>query len=139
MPDIKFDTGVVTYSLNGAYEVSFNPTDSIFIEKIYAAIDGLDAKQDEYHKMVDSKEDARELFAALRSIDTEMRGILDDLLGDGASEAVFGDMNVYAFASGFPVWLNLLVSILENCTSAMNAETRKGNARIEKYTSKYHK
>ena len=33
MPELKFENGLVTYNLNGACEVSFNPTDSAFVER----------------------------------------------------------------------------------------------------------
>ena len=46
MKDLNFDSGVVTYSLNGKCEVSFNPTDSNFVERIYTAFNDLDKKQD---------------------------------------------------------------------------------------------
>ena len=32
MKELNFDSGLVTYSLNGKCEVSFNPTDSNFVE-----------------------------------------------------------------------------------------------------------
>lgn len=28
MPEIKFDTGIVTYTLNESCQIAFNPTDS---------------------------------------------------------------------------------------------------------------
>lgn len=35
MKELNFESGLVTYSLNGKCEVSFNPTDSNFIERLY--------------------------------------------------------------------------------------------------------
>ena len=34
MKELNFESGLVTYSLNGQCEVSFNPTDSNFVERI---------------------------------------------------------------------------------------------------------
>mgnify|MGYP000858518948 CR=1 FL=1 len=48
MKDLIFDTGLVTYNINGKCEFSFNPTDSAFVEKLFNAFDILDKKQDAY-------------------------------------------------------------------------------------------
>ena len=39
-------TGLQTYRLNDACEVSFNPTDSGFVKRLYTAFDELKAKYD---------------------------------------------------------------------------------------------
>ena len=57
MKDLNFDSGVVTYSLNGKCEVSFNPTDSNFVERIYTAFNDLDKKQDEYKSRIEKMAD----------------------------------------------------------------------------------
>ena len=49
MKELNFDSGLVTYSLNGKCEVSFNPTDSNFVERLYSAFEELD-KKDIRHK-----------------------------------------------------------------------------------------
>ena len=51
MPEVRekvlqFDTGLVTYHLNEQCDVVFNPTDSVFVEKLYAAFNDLDRKQE---------------------------------------------------------------------------------------------
>lgn len=38
MKDLIFDTGLVTYNINGKCEFSFNPTDSAFVEKLFNAL-----------------------------------------------------------------------------------------------------
>ena len=48
MKELNFDSGLTTYSLNGKCEVSFNPTDSNFVEKLYSAFEELDKKQEGY-------------------------------------------------------------------------------------------
>lgn len=37
MQNIKLDTGLQTYRINDACEVSFNPTDSGFVKRLYTA------------------------------------------------------------------------------------------------------
>ena len=34
MKELNFDTGLVTYDLNGKVEVTFNPSDSNFVERL---------------------------------------------------------------------------------------------------------
>ena len=48
MADIRFDTGVVAFNLNDKIEVSFNPTDSAVVEKIYSTFEELDRTQEAY-------------------------------------------------------------------------------------------
>jgi hypothetical protein len=66
-----------------------------------------------------------------------MRGIIDDLLGDGVSDALFGDMNVYALADGLPVWMNLLFAIAEEVERAYTSEQKKSDPRMRAYNDKY--
>ena len=53
MKELSFDSGLVTYSLNGKCEVSFNPTDSNFVEKLYSAFEELDKKQEGYKAQIE--------------------------------------------------------------------------------------
>ena len=48
MAEIRFETGLVSYHLNDACEVSFNPTDSAFVERLFHTFDTLDRKQEAY-------------------------------------------------------------------------------------------
>ena len=52
MQELKISTGLVTYRLNDASEITINPTDSLFIEKLYTVFDDLDAKQDNYRVQI---------------------------------------------------------------------------------------
>ena len=42
MAEIQFETGVVSYSLNGKVDVRFNPMDSGFLERLFSTFDALD-------------------------------------------------------------------------------------------------
>lgn len=44
MKELSFETGLVTYDLNGLVQVTFNPTDSAFVERLFNAFDALDKK-----------------------------------------------------------------------------------------------
>lgn len=139
MPELKFDTGLVTYNLNGACEVSFNPTDSAFVERLFNTFDSLDKKQEAHKAEIEKVADKREIFDIARKHDAEMRAMIDETLGTPVCDALFGGMNVYALADGLPVWANLMLAIMDEIDTSFAREQKKTNPRIAKYTAKYHK
>lgn len=139
MKELNFDTGLVTYDLNGKVEVTFNPSDSNFVERLYSAFEDLDKKQDGYRSSIEKMADKKEIFEFARERDTEMREIIDGLFGVPVSEALFGGMNVYALANGLPVWCNLMLAVMDEVDSTYAREQKATNPRIAKYTAKYQK
>ncbi len=139
MKDLNFDSGVVTYSLNGKCEVSFNPTDSNFVERIYTAFNDLDKKQDEYKSRIEKMADKNEIFEFARERDAEMRTIIDGVFDTPVCDAVFGGMNIYAMASGLPAWVNLMLAVMDECDTTFAREQKATNPRIAKYTAKWSK
>lgn len=139
MKELNFDSGLVTYSLNGKCEVSFNPTDSNFVERLYSAFEELDKKQEGYKAQVEKMANKREIFDFARERDTEMRGIIDGVFEASVSEAVFGGMNVYAVANGLPVWCNLMLAVMDEIDTTFAREQKATNPRLQKYLAKYQK
>ena len=139
MKDLNFDTGVVTYNLNGMASLTFNPTDAAFIEKLYHAFEVLDKKQESYQAMVKKTQNSREIFDAARKMDEEMREIINETFGFDLCAALFGDMNVYAMADGLPVWANLMLAVMDEADTTFAREQKLSNPRISKYTKKYHR
>lgn len=139
MKELNFESGLVTYSLNGKCEVSFNPTDSNFVERLYAAFEELDKKQEWYKAQIEKMANKREIFDFARERDTEMRGIIDGVFDAPVSDAVFGGMNVYAVAGGLPVWCNLMLAVMDEIDTTFSREQKLTNPRIAKYTAKYRK
>jgi hypothetical protein len=139
MKELNFESGLVTYSLNGKCEVSFNPTDSNFIERLYATFEELDRKQEQYKSDIEKMADKRKIFDYAKERDAEMRGMLDEVFGVPVSDALFGEMNVYALAGGVPVWCNLMLAIMDEIDTTFAREQKATNPRIAKYTAKYKK
>lgn len=135
---ISFDTGLKTFDINGKCEVVFNPTDPAFVERIYNTFDALDKKQEAYKSEIEKAEE-RETFGIAQKRDKEMREMIDSAFGAPVCEAVFGSTNVYALADGLPVWVNLILAIMEKTGTSFAAEKSRTNPRLEKYTRKYHK
>ena len=126
---LSFDTGVVEYDINGAVKARFNPTDESFAAKVEKSFDALEGLQDRLEGT-----DGLEGFAEL---DAEMRATIDGLLGDGVSDALFHDMNCYAIADGLPVWMNLMLALMDEITEAYEREFGKTDARVKSHGEKY--
>lgn len=139
MKELNFDTGLVTYSINGKCELSFNPTDSTFVEKLFNSFDTLDKKQETYKAEVEKTANKREVFETARKMDEEMRDIINEVFGFDVCAPLFGEMNVYALADGLPVWSNLMLAIMDEVDTTFAREQKQTNSRISKYTKKYHR
>lgn len=138
MKTLNFDTGVVTYSLNDACEISINPTDGMLVSRLISLVDSLDEKRERYAAEME-KAEARDVYDISRKFDAEMRKEIDEALGAPVCNAVFGNMSILAMADGLPVFCNLIFAILDEVDAGWVRETQKTNSRIAKYTSKYHK
>lgn len=137
MADIQFATGLVTYDLNGQCEVSFNPTDSAFVERLFNTFDALDQKQEAYKAEIENIADKREIFQIARTRDAEMREMIDGVFGAPVCDILFGGMNVYAMADGLPVWCNLMLAVMDEINTSFAREQKLTNPRINKYSAKY--
>lgn len=133
---LSFATGLVTFDINGKTTVTFNPTDSAFVERLFNTFDELDKKQEAYKAEVE-KAQKREIFDIARKRDAEMREMIDNALDAPVCDAVFGGMNVYALADGLPVWANLLLAIMDEIDTSFARETKLTDSRIRKYSEKY--
>lgn len=134
---LQFETGLVTYSLNDNCEITINPTDPNFVEKLFNTFNELDKKQEAYETEVKGAAKG-EIFNIARHRDAEMRKIIDEVFEAPVCAATFGSMNVYAMADGLPVWANLIFAVMDEIDTTFAAEQKKTNPRIEKYTKKYH-
>lgn len=136
---LQFDTGLVTYHLNDRCDVTFNPTDSVFVERLYAAFNDLDKKQEAYQDQVSRMSDRAKIFDLMRERDKEMRQLIDGVFDAPVCAMLFGGMNVYAMASGLPVWANLMLTIMDEVDTAFSREQKATNPRVQKYLAKYKK
>jgi len=135
---LSFADGLVSYDLNGKFELTFNPMDSTFGERLFNTFCDLDKKQEEYKAEIE-KADKSAVFEIMRKLDAEMRDMIDSALGAPVCEAVFGSMNVYALADGLPVWANLLLAIMDEMDTSFAREKKQSDIRIRKYSEKYRR
>ncbi len=139
MKELSFDSGVVSYSLNGKCEVSFNPADHSFVERFYDTFDKLGDIQESYAKKADEMQDPKDAFGLAQQRDKEMQQALDGLFSMPVCDAVFEGMSLCAFANGFPVWLNLMLAILDEVEANIGEIQKQADPRVKKYTEKYKK
>lgn len=137
MEKLNLNSGVKEYMINEKCSIFFNPTDFSFLKALYNAFDDLDKKQEEHKAEMKGVTDVRQALQMASAKDTEMREIIDGVLGEGVCTALFGNMNVYALADGLPVWVNLMLAIIDEIDDCVKAEQKKTSPRVAKYTDKY--
>lgn len=134
---IKFDTGLKEFSLNEKTSVFFNPTDMVFVERVFSTVEKLGEIDDAYNAALDKVDDNAAVFDLARSHDDEIRQNINALFGKDICTPVFGEMSVSTIADGFPVWANLLFAIIDTLDDTFAEEKKKTNPRLAKYTAKY--
>lgn len=140
--ELNFALGVKEYivrGVNGEYTLRFNPTDAVFIERLYDAFVALDKKQDAYNEEIKRCGDKKEVFEIARRRNAEMREIIDGIFGEPICEAIFGNMSLYALADGLHVWTNFMFALMDEADSTYSREQKATNPRLKKYTEKYHR
>lgn len=138
MNTLNFSTGVKTFAVNdGAVEISYNPTDPIFVERVY---DVFLSTAEKYEAGKDQTfEDNKAFFEYARQRDREVHEGIDGLFGDGVSDGVFGGVSSYAMADGLPLWCNFLLAIIDTVPTELSAQIKASKPRVEKYLKKYHR
>ena len=139
MAELKFETGIVTFTVNGGYDISFNPADPVFAEKLFSTFEELDKRKDAYEAEAKKNANKKEIFELARKLDAEMRELIDGVFGEPVCNGIFGGMSTYAIADGLPVWANFMLAVVEQVDTTFAREQKATNPRISKYTAKYHK
>ena len=140
MRELNFNSGIESFSVNGVENaLRFNPTDIELLRKIYVSMKDLEAKQKERNSAQSDSDDIIDTLNKAKQLDTEMRGIIDGVFGDGLCNKIFGDVSLYASADGFPVWQNFILAVIDLFDEATKREAALSNEKIQKYVKKYHK
>ena len=130
--EIKVNTGLVDYDLGGKVTVSLNPTDVMFGDKLFDAIDELCNISDE-----PLPDDTKEMLTVLLDRDKRAREIIDNLFGKEVCRPLYDTISVFAIADGLPLWANLLIAILEQMQTGAEKRYAEVEKKIKKYTAKY--
>jgi len=136
MLNLCIDEGIQEINLNGKVSVWLNLSDLNFIERFFDAFEQMDKLNEKYRSELDIKGNG-ELFAIARQMDKDMKALIDRAFGSEISAPLFGDMNVYAIASGLPIWCNLMLAIIDEMNDNMTAQKKATNPKLQKYIEKY--
>ena len=138
MKELNITTGAQEYRLNDKCTVFFNPSDPAFADKLYTAFDALKKKQDVRDNNVE-KMSAREMFDWLKKLDTEMRETIDGVFDQPVCDPLFGNVSVYAIADGAPLWMNLMVAIMDEMDEGIKREKAFHSEKLPTDTKKYNR
>lgn len=137
MESLNFDLGLKTFSINGSFEIAFNPSDWNFVQKIADTFEALSERQEKIEAALKAVANMREFFATMCELDKEMRDFIDGIFNKPLCENVFGDVNLYSIAGGAPVWFNFLITLWDTCDDNLTKESKIKNPKIAKYLDKY--
>lgn len=139
MPNLSISTGVVDYTINDKVTLRLNPTDPAFVKRLYSRFTELETEDKAWRDKIRDEKDPVKLLEIYDEGDRMIRTALDDVLGDDVSDAVFGGVSALAMGDGFPVWMNLLLAIIDEMDAKIRAEQSTTNPRLDKYLKKYHR
>ena len=137
MVELNFGVCNKTYSVNGGAEISFNPSDINFANRVYDLLKKLEERQKEKPPA-----DIMDVFEAARIRDEQMRSDIDAVFGAGTSEKIFGSTNVFSPSGGIPLCMHFIMAVIDEIDAASEKETKFSpavEAYMKKYESKYGK
>ena len=132
MGALNFQTGKKTYTVNGGCEISFDPADIGFVNRLFSLFDKMEKQHGE------DPRNPEDVFAYAAKKDKEMRAEVDALFGEPVCDKIFGSTNVLSPSGGLPVVMNFLLALIDEVDAASEAET-KPSARVDAYIQKYEK
>lgn len=139
MPELKIESGIKEYDLNGKVTVLFNPTDTMFIERCFDTFSSLDDIQTSFQEKVTQATDNATLFTVAKEMDAEIRGKINALFGFDVCTPLLGDMSICALAGGLPIWANIMLAMIDEMDGSFANEKKQRNPRLDKYIKKYKK
>lgn len=140
MNTFKLNTGIETLKINEETEVSFNPSDINFFNRIYDAFDKSDKIYKACQQKISGLNDWKAIYKIMGEADTEIRGLIDDVFGVPLCVSAFGNMHITSRTEdGVPIWADLLMQIIDMCDVELDGMESKMTAKVKKYTDKYTK
>lgn len=137
MGALNFQTSRKTYTVNGNAEISFDPADINFVNRLFDLVGKLERQQKN-----EAPTNPEDVFAVAARKDMEMRAEIDAVFGEPVCNKVFGTTNVFSPAGGLPLCMNFLMAVIDEIDAAASEETRTSPAvaaYMKKYETKYGK
>lgn len=138
MSRIKLATGIKTYEIeneNGEIlgVIKFNPSDVNLYKRVEQFEKDAQEIEAELNECVENDgEDT--LKTAMVKADTKFKQSIDDMLGNGTSEIVFGKQNVFNTLDGVTFLERFLIAIIPIIKADIEASSKAKEHKISKYT-----
>lgn len=133
---LNFQTSRKTYTVNDGCEISFDPADIGFVNRLFDLMEKMEKQNNAAPQEVDN------VFEAFAKKDKDMRAEIDAVFGEPVCEKIFGTTNIFSPAGGLPLCMNFLLAVIDEVDAASETETKpsaKVNAYMQKYEKKYGK
>jgi hypothetical protein len=133
---LNFQTSRKTYVVNDGCEISFDPTDISFVNRLFDLMEKMEKQQNE------KPENPEDVFKVFAEKDKMMRAEIDAVFEDEVCKKVFGTTNIFSPAGGLPLCMNFLLAVIDEVSEASEKEIKPSdrvNAYIQKYDKKYGK
>lgn len=139
MKSLQINTGVEEYRLNDKVSVWLNPADPAFVKHLLDRFSELEQQDKVWREKLKNIDDPKEALTLYDEGDQMFREAVDDVLGAGTCTALLGSVSVMAFADGTPIWMNILLAIMDILDEAVQREQNTTNPKLEMYLKKYRK
>lgn len=138
MSKIKLATGIKTYEIeneNGEIlgVIKFNPSDVNLYKRVEQFEKDAQEIEAELNECVEN-DDEDTLKAAMVKADAKFKQSIDDMLGNGTSEIVFGKQNVFNTLDGVTFLERFLIAIIPIIKADIEASSKAKEQKISKYT-----
>lgn len=137
MNQLNVSTGLVTYTVNGNCEISFNPADADLAGRVVGVFEKITDICN--NTQLDQEGGVSALMAATSKLDAEIRREIDGLFGESTCEKVFGRTNVASLADGLPIWANFLMAVIDEMDRAITEAKKRSSPRVQQYIEKHEK
>lgn len=129
---LNFQTSRKTYTVNDSCEISFDPADIGFVNRLFDLMEKMEKQNNAEPQEVEN------VFEAFAKKDRDMRAEIDAVFGEPVCEKIFGTTNIFSPAGGLPLCMNFLLAVIDEVDAASETET-KPSARVNAYMQKYEK
>lgn len=146
--NINFDDGYKEFTINNdpSRVLKVNTKDVGILERIDKSINKMQSQVDSLNEdefKIDLESEDRDQLSqsaeANRKVDSIMRECFDEIFYPGASEIVFGNMDLHSTVNGVTVFESFLKAFSQTIGPELEEETKKREQHINKYKKAYDK
>lgn len=134
MPNINFNDGFKEYTINNDEnkKIRFNPSDFGMLGRIKRATNEIEKIGKKYEDIDVKDENA---VALIDECDKEIREQINYIFNNDICSTLFGTSNCVSLCGGQPVYMNFMDAVLPVLQKDIEAEKKKSDEKIKKYTN----